>query len=103
MSTAIDTETKKALIEQLGTAPDSILDAQGTKMCREFDHENGDIVRFARDLLDLCVRYSWSGRLAMEMLRIVIDNALETPEEARTRREELLKKWEPGTPLSQAG
>jgi len=84
----------------LADAPDSQLDAQGTKMCREFNPDTDDPVRFLRNLLDLSVRYAWASGFVIKAMELVLmDEPPETPEEAEARRAELLAKWEPGGEL----
>jgi hypothetical protein len=81
------------IIPLLAEAPDGQLDAQGAKMCAEWDGE--DPVRFLRDLLDLCVRYAWASGFVITLLETTLaDEPLETEEEAETRRQDLLDKWE---------
>jgi len=86
------------IIKKLIDAPDSQLDKAGTKLCAEFDPDKDDPVRFIRNLLDLCVRYAWSSGLVLTLLNATIEGEPpESEEEAETRHQELLARWEPET------
>lgn len=73
------------LIRTFGSAPETQMDANLAKMCRDFDFETGDTVRFLRDLRDLCVFSGSSEFCVLALSAALSDEPAETAEEKATR------------------
>jgi hypothetical protein len=77
------------------TAPPTQLDEKGARECADFiarydAGEDVDSIRFARNLRDKCVRYSWSSGFVIQVLSAMLTDHPETDEEAEARRAEIL-------------
>jgi hypothetical protein len=77
-------------IEAFGQAPETQMDANLAKECRDFDGD--DPVRFLRDLRDKCV-FSGSSEFCVKAISIALSNEPEETKEERDARHKALEQW----------
>lgn len=81
-------------IRELACAPETQLDIAFSGKCVDF--QDGDPVRFLRDLRDMCVFAGASSDFVVMAISAVLDSnefGQEDPEEAEKRRSDLEQRW----------
>jgi hypothetical protein len=76
------------LIVELGASSDRQLDTKLAAECKAFD--GTDPVRFARNLLDKCVRYGAASSFVVVLLEGLLEGQPKEPENEREARQQLI-------------